>query len=81
VQAKIYRMEGDADAAVRTLRAGLAPDPARPRKFVQAQSLLVFELAWILLAGREYALAAHEFLHITEINTWCVAWPASALSR
>ncbi|KAI0034535.1 outer membrane protein Iml2/Tetratricopeptide repeat protein 39 [Vararia minispora EC-137] len=69
-RAKIHRMENDPDNAIAVLRAGLAPNPARPRKFVQAESLLVFELAWILLAGREYELAAKEFLHITEINTW-----------
>lgn len=67
-QAKILRMEGDGEEAMRVLRSGLGPN--RPQGFEQAESLLVFELAWILLSHREYVEAAKQFLYITEINTW-----------
>ncbi|KZV71865.1 hypothetical protein PENSPDRAFT_650290 [Peniophora sp. CONT] len=67
-RAKIFRMEGNGEEAMRVLRTGLGPN--RPRGFEQAESLLVFELAWILLSHREYVEAAKQFLYITEINTW-----------
>ena len=50
------------------MRDGLGPN--RSKAFQQAESLLVFELAWILLSHREYVEAAKQFLYITEINTW-----------
>jgi hypothetical protein len=37
-QAKIERMKGDADDAIRTLQDGLKPD--RPNDFVQADALV-----------------------------------------
>ncbi|KAI0261377.1 hypothetical protein BC834DRAFT_896500 [Gloeopeniophorella convolvens] len=67
-RAKILRMSGDAEGAITVLRAGLAPD--RPSVFLQADALLVFELAWLYLAQRRYADAAKTFMHMTEINTW-----------
>lgn len=61
-------MSGDPDSAIATLQAGLAPD--RTSVFLQADALLVFELAWVFLAQRRYEDAAEMFLRMTEINTW-----------
>ncbi|KAI0253518.1 outer membrane protein Iml2/Tetratricopeptide repeat protein 39 [Lactifluus subvellereus] len=67
-RAKILRMSGDSDSAITTLQAGLAPD--RTSGFLQADALLVFELAWVFLAQRRYEDAAKTFLRMTEVNTW-----------
>jgi tetratricopeptide (TPR) repeat protein len=61
-------MSGDPDGAIATLQAGLAPD--RTSVFLQADSLLVFELAWVFLSQRRYEDAAKTFIKMTEINTW-----------
>ncbi|KAF7313045.1 hypothetical protein MKEN_00989500 [Mycena kentingensis (nom. inval.)] len=70
-RAKILRMSNDADAAIAVLQKGLevGPEPDKPR-FVQADTLLVFELAWTLLAQRRYAEAATAFVKLTELNSW-----------
>lgn len=34
----------------------------------------MFELAWTLLAQREYAQAAPIFLKMTEVNSWCACF-------
>ncbi|KAJ3561115.1 hypothetical protein NP233_g10392 [Leucocoprinus birnbaumii] len=65
---KILRMRNDPDAAIETLQGGL--DPERPCSFAQADSLIVFELAWTLLGQRRYAEAADMFVRMTELNTW-----------
>ncbi|KAI0309181.1 hypothetical protein OF83DRAFT_1288704 [Amylostereum chailletii] len=67
-RAKILRMAGDADGAIAVLRDGLKP--GRPSVFIQADALLIFELAWLLLANREYKAAAETFIRMTEINSW-----------
>ncbi|KAF8888312.1 hypothetical protein BD779DRAFT_1611355 [Infundibulicybe gibba] len=67
-RAKILRMSYDAEGAIRTLQEGLKPE--RPHSFAQADTLLVFELAWTLLAQRRYQEAAEMFIKITEINSW-----------
>lgn len=67
-QAKIHRMSGDPESATIVLQAGLAPD--RTSVFLQADALLVFELAWVFLAQRRYEDAARTFMQMTEINTW-----------
>lgn len=61
-------MAGDPESAITVLQAGLAPD--RENVFVQADALLVFELAWVFLSQRRYEDAAKAFMHMTEINTW-----------
>ncbi|KDQ54513.1 hypothetical protein JAAARDRAFT_38183 [Jaapia argillacea MUCL 33604] len=66
--AKILRMSGDAEGAIKVLQDGLLPD--RPHLFLQADALLIFELAWTLLSQRRYKEAADMFLRITEMNTW-----------
>ncbi|KAF8575789.1 hypothetical protein K439DRAFT_1419445 [Ramaria rubella] len=66
--AKILRMSYDPDGAISTLQAGLAPQ--RPHSFIQADALLVFELAWTLLAQRRYQEAADMFLKMTTLNNW-----------
>lgn len=41
--------------------------------FVQADALLVFELALILLAEARYTEAADAFIKMTKLNTWSPA--------
>ncbi|KAH9170399.1 hypothetical protein EDB89DRAFT_1977829 [Lactarius sanguifluus] len=67
-RAKILRMSGDAEGAITVLQAGLAPD--RTTVFLQADALLVFELAWVFFSQRRYEDAAKTFMHMTEVNTW-----------
>ena len=67
-QAKIHRLSGDPESAINSLQAGLAP--GRTSVFLQADALLVFELAWVYLAQRRYEDAAKKFMQMTEINTW-----------
>lgn len=67
-RAKIHRMSGDAEGAITVLQAGLAPD--RTSVFLQADALLVFELAWVFFSQRRYEDAAKTFMHMTEVNTW-----------
>lgn len=49
---------------------GLNPD--RPLHFRQADAMLVFEVAWILLAERRYEESAKMFLRMQELNHWFV---------
>ncbi|KAF8489806.1 hypothetical protein F5888DRAFT_1929649 [Russula emetica] len=67
-RAKIHRMSGDPESAIKSLQAGLSPD--RTSVFLQADGLLVFELGWVYLAQHRYEDAAKMFLRMTEINTW-----------
>ncbi|KAF8498327.1 outer membrane protein Iml2/Tetratricopeptide repeat protein 39 [Gautieria morchelliformis] len=67
-RAKILRMSYDPDGAISALQAGLAPE--RPHSFVQADALLVFDLAWTQLAQRNYQESADMFLRMTMLNTW-----------
>lgn len=69
-RAKILRMSHDPEGAIQALQEGLAPD--RPHIFRQADALLVFELAWTLLAQRRYKDAADMFIKMTEVNQWYV---------
>ncbi|KAJ6492103.1 hypothetical protein C8R45DRAFT_990405 [Mycena sanguinolenta] len=65
-RAKILRMTNDPEAAIATLQRGLEA----PGTFVQADTLLVFELAWTLLAQRRHQEAADAFMRLTELNSW-----------
>ncbi|KAF4608318.1 hypothetical protein EYR40_000662 [Pleurotus pulmonarius] len=67
-RAKILRMTHDPQAAIHVLQEGLGPD--REFSFVQADTLLVFELAWTLLSQRRYQEAADMFIKLTELNSW-----------
>ncbi|KAF8891625.1 hypothetical protein CPB84DRAFT_1784122 [Gymnopilus junonius] len=67
-RAKILRMSHDPEGAITVLRDGLQIN--RTRSFVQADMLLLFELAWILLAQRQYQECADAFIKITELNSW-----------
>ncbi|PSR77603.1 hypothetical protein PHLCEN_2v7793 [Hermanssonia centrifuga] len=67
-RAKLLRMSYDTEGAIKVLQDGLKPD--RPHSFLQADGLLVFELAWTLLSQRRYEEAAQTFIRITEINSW-----------
>ncbi|KAJ7722076.1 hypothetical protein DFH07DRAFT_1067489 [Mycena maculata] len=70
-RAKIRRMAGDAGGAIAVLQRALAAD-SEARGFVQADTLLVFELAWTLLAQRRHQEAADAFVRLTELNSWYV---------
>ncbi|KAJ7203157.1 mitochondrial outer membrane protein IML2 [Mycena pura] len=65
-RAKILRMSNDAPGAISVLQRGLEA----PQTFVQADTLLVFELAWTLLAQRRHQEAADAFVRLTELNSW-----------
>ena len=65
-RAKILRMSGKSKQAIEVLQEGLKVKT----DFRQADTLLVFELAWTLLAERRYEEAAKMFLKMTELNTW-----------
>ncbi|TCD67048.1 hypothetical protein EIP91_000610 [Steccherinum ochraceum] len=67
-RAKILRMSGDTEGAIAVLEAGLTPD--RPHTFAQADSLLVFELAWSLISQRRYEQASEAFTKMTTLNSW-----------
>lgn len=67
-KAKILRMSNNPKAAIQVIQNGLRPE--RPCGFAQADSLLVFELAWTLLSQRQYDEAAKMFIRITQLNTW-----------
>ncbi|CCL99980.1 uncharacterized protein FIBRA_02005 [Fibroporia radiculosa] len=67
-RAKILRMSYDTEGAIQVLQDGLKPD--RPKTFVQADGLLIFELAWTLLSQRRYQEAADAFINMTKINSW-----------
>ncbi|KAI0780543.1 outer membrane protein Iml2/Tetratricopeptide repeat protein 39 [Trametes elegans] len=67
-RAKILRMSYDPDGAIKVLQGGLAP--GRPHTFAQADTMLLFELAWTLLSQRRYQEAADAFIRVTEINSW-----------
>jgi tetratricopeptide (TPR) repeat protein len=61
-------MSGDPESAIKSLQTGLSPD--RTSVFVQADALLVFELAWVYLAQRRYEDAAKMLMQMTELNNW-----------
>ncbi|KAF5337705.1 hypothetical protein D9758_017342 [Tetrapyrgos nigripes] len=67
-RAKILRMSGNPQAAIKVLQDGLSPQ--KKNHFVQADTLLMFELAWTLLAQRKYEEASSSFIRITELNSW-----------
>jgi len=64
----LARYQNNPTQAISILQSGLRPD--KPIKFIQADALLVFELAWVLLAERRYEESAVAFLRMTQINTW-----------
>ncbi|KAG9098657.1 hypothetical protein FS749_003325 [Ceratobasidium sp. UAMH 11750] len=67
-RAKVERMTFNPSKAIEILKGGLSAE--RPVKFRQADALLLFELAWTLLADRRYEEAAESFLKIKELNSW-----------
>ncbi|KAG8847802.1 hypothetical protein FRB96_001390 [Tulasnella sp. 330] len=67
-RAKIQRYQNNPPAAIATLQGGLGP--SRPVKFVQADALLVFELAWVLIAERRYTESAEMWLKMKTLNGW-----------
>ncbi|KAJ3810168.1 hypothetical protein F5876DRAFT_42348 [Lentinula aff. lateritia] len=74
-RAKILRMTYDSESAICVLRGGLEEtrkdaEGEHSDGFKQADTLLVFELAWIYLSQRHYAESAEAFLKLTELNSW-----------
>ncbi|KAG7095511.1 hypothetical protein E1B28_006250 [Marasmius oreades] len=70
-QAKIKRMSGDLEGAIKVLTEGLEPSKkVESKAFRQADTMLVFELAWTYLSRRQYQEAAEMFIRMTELNNW-----------
>ncbi|KAJ4482228.1 hypothetical protein J3R30DRAFT_3457864 [Lentinula aciculospora] len=74
-RAKILRMTYDAESAIRVLKAGLEEtkedaENKHSEGFKQADTLLVFELAWIHLSQRQYLESAEAFIKLTALNSW-----------
>ncbi|KAK1233739.1 Mitochondrial outer membrane protein iml2 [Marasmius sp. AFHP31] len=70
-EAKIKRMAGDPEGAAKVLVGGLeASKNAQNTAFRQADTMLVFELAWVYLSRRQYTEAAEMFIRMTELNNW-----------
>ncbi|KIY72518.1 hypothetical protein CYLTODRAFT_417906 [Cylindrobasidium torrendii FP15055 ss-10] len=65
-RAKILRMAGKSKEAIQVIEEGLKVDST----FRQADTLLVFEYAWLLLAERQYEEAGKQFIRMTELNSW-----------
>ncbi|KAF6748312.1 hypothetical protein DFP72DRAFT_1174376 [Ephemerocybe angulata] len=69
-RAKILRATNDPEAAIKVLQDGLKPKQGGKKGFAQANIMLWFELAWLLLGQRRYAEAAAAFVKMTELNSW-----------
>ncbi|KAJ3868792.1 hypothetical protein EV359DRAFT_31448 [Lentinula novae-zelandiae] len=74
-RAKILRMTYDSESAIRVLKGGLEEtrkdaEGEHSEGFKQADTLLVFELAWIYLSQRHYIESAEAFIKLTELNSW-----------
>ncbi|KAJ3717060.1 hypothetical protein C8R42DRAFT_187904 [Lentinula raphanica] len=74
-RAKILRMTYDPESAIRVLKSGLEEtkkdaENEHGEGFKQADTLLMFELAWIYLSQRQYAESAEAFIKLTELNSW-----------
>ncbi|TFL07447.1 outer membrane protein Iml2/Tetratricopeptide repeat protein 39 [Pterulicium gracile] len=67
-RAKLLRMTHKSNEAIEVLQKGL--DPAMSHSFPQADTMLVFELSWILLQQRRYIEAADAFLKMIQLNSW-----------
>jgi len=61
-------MSYDADGAIQVLQDGLRIE--KKNWFKQADSLLVFELAWTLLSQRRYEESADMFMKMVELISW-----------
>ncbi|KAF8638147.1 hypothetical protein AX17_002420 [Amanita inopinata Kibby_2008] len=67
-RAKILRLSNDPEGAIAVLQEGIRP--GRVHLFKQADTLLVFELAWTLLGQQRYQEAAEMFQKMKEMNSW-----------
>lgn len=62
------RINGKTDKALEIL--GETLKPGKVLGFPQAEVILVFEYAWMLLAENKYKESAHYFLHLMTLNSW-----------
>ncbi|KAF5389207.1 hypothetical protein D9757_003471 [Collybiopsis confluens] len=71
-RAKILRMSYDPQGAIRVLTAGLevTARSGDGEGFKQADTLLMFELAWTYLSERRYVQSADAFIKLTDLNSW-----------
>lgn len=71
-RAKLYRITNKPEEAITTLQAALAPvtPGTASNRFIQADALLMFELAWALLAMARYKEAAEAFAKTSSLNSW-----------
>lgn len=67
-KAKIQRLHGDNTGAINLLEEGVKN--MRPSGFVQADAMLLYELAWTLFSHRRYKEAAEAWLKLTDMNKW-----------
>ncbi|KZV92878.1 hypothetical protein EXIGLDRAFT_836136 [Exidia glandulosa HHB12029] len=67
-KAKLLRLSGKFEEAAAMLQVGLQHDPQR--SFVQADVMLMYDLAWALLALRKYNEAAEAFVKLKDLNKW-----------
>ncbi|TIA73596.1 hypothetical protein E3P91_01372 [Wallemia ichthyophaga] len=65
-RAKLERINGNADKALEILGSTLNKDGGFP----QAEVIIVFEYAWLLLAENRYQDSAQYFLHLMKLNSW-----------
>ena len=80
-KAKLARLDGDVESAVKQLRAALT----KPHVYRQAKSTLQFELCWVLMSQLAYEEASESFAEMVELNSWShptyYALAASCLSE
>lgn len=80
-RAKLARLDGQVDEAVKQLRAALT----KPHVYRQAKSTLQFELCWVLMSQLKYEEASNSFAEMVELNSWShptyYALAASCLSE
>ncbi|EJD53304.1 hypothetical protein AURDEDRAFT_110983 [Auricularia subglabra TFB-10046 SS5] len=70
-KAKLLRFDGNFADAVTLLQERLQHDPSR--SFVQADVILMYDLAWALFALRRYREAGDAFIKLKELNKWSPA--------
>ncbi|KAH7107708.1 hypothetical protein BKA62DRAFT_684189 [Auriculariales sp. MPI-PUGE-AT-0066] len=70
-RAKIMRLNGKVDESIACLRAAIQPETGKT--FRQANIMLHYDLAWVLLAHGQYREAAEEFVSLKGMNKWSPA--------
>ena len=69
-RAKIERLSGSPTLSIQILSTALSNPSPHPHRFIQADTLLLFDLSWTLLSTRAFIQAGETFLKIMSINSW-----------